>query len=151
MTNPFANPSDFASSTNFFRPQELSLALAVLIETKSILENQVREFKGVQTGVGTDTISDLTVFENQAQLDGTQPPVVLKGVRIDKDAIVNTLKSAFDAGNKVMVSRVVKATSQKTQNKYWSLDNLDPASVEKVAAYYNKRAEAAASAPSFDD
>lgn len=146
----FAKPSDHSGSSNFFKPQELSLALGIIFETKSILENQARSYKGVQTGVGTDAIVDLTVFENQSQLDGTVPPNIMKGVRVDKDAIVNILKTPFDMGNPLLAGTVGKATSQKTGNQYWSILDLDAATLAKVEAYYEARTAAAAAAPSFD-
>jgi hypothetical protein len=141
----FAKPSDYSGGGNFFKPKELAVAPAILFEPKDVQHNQPRTYNNVQTGTGTDVIADITVFENQAHLDGSAAPTVMKGVRIDKVGVVNRLERVV---GQAMVGRLTKETT-KAGNTAWVLTDVDDATTEKVAAYFTKRSEAAAAAPSF--
>lgn len=141
----FVNPSEVSTSTAFFKPAELAKALVILFEPTKVLHDQVRTFGGAITGSGTDAIADITVFENTAQLDsGT--PVVMDSVTINKNGVVRTLEKVV---GQPMVGRLVKRTTNNG-NTEWVISDADPADVAKVAAYYEQRQAALASAPSFD-
>lgn len=141
----FVNPSEVSTSAAFFKPAELAKALVILFEPTKVLHDQVRTFKGAVTGTGTNVIADITVFENTGQLDaGT--PVVMDGVSIEKNGVVRTLEKVI---GQPMVGRLTKRTTN-AGNTEWVISDADPADVAKVAAYYEQRQAALASAPSFD-
>lgn len=141
----FVNPSEVATGGAFFKPAELGKALVILFEPTRVLPDQVRTFGGKVTGSGTNVIADITVFENTAQLDsGT--PVVMDSVTIEKNGVVRTLEKVI---GQPMVGRLTKRNTNNG-NTEWVISDAAPADVAKVAAYYEQRQAALASAPSFD-
>jgi hypothetical protein len=142
----FAKPSEAPGGGNFFKPADLSTSLAVVFEPKSVVPEVTHTYQGKVTGVHDDVVADITVFDNQAMLDGTTSPITMKQVTVDKKGVANALKH-FIGG--AVLGRLTKDTT-KNGNTVWVLVDVDPQTTEKVGAYFTARAEAAAAAPSFD-
>lgn len=147
MTAPFINPSEVPGGGNFFKPADLSSAVAILFEPKKVLESVTHTYQGKVTGVYDDIVVDMSIFTNQRDIDNATPSQVMKAVQVDKQGVTERLKAALGGA---MLARLTKV-STKSGNTAWVLDDVtDPAVVEAVTNYYTARTEAAAAAPSFE-
>lgn len=135
---------------SFLKPAELTNALAILFEPKSIKRDVPNTFKGV-TKNRDEITTDLTIFTNQDQLDGKQEPVIQKGMVIGYSGINSSLEP--EIGNGAVVGIIRKKKSSEG-NEYYALVDPDSGTFTKVDDYHEKReaARQAAidSAPSFD-
>lgn len=139
----FAKPSDYAGAS-FFKPKEHQTALALLIEPKTI-ERGVPSTYNNQTRVRDEVIADISVFDNQHDLQTATPSKILKSTKITHGMLTSTVEKILGGA---MVATVT-TTATQAGNGYVFRD-VDPATEAAVASYYTARSEAAASAPSFD-
>lgn len=142
-TTPFAKPSDYAGAS-FFKPLNHMTALALLVEPKSIARDQPNTYKGKTTN-RDEVIADISIFDNQADLDSNTPSSILKSTKVVHGMLTSTLEKILGGAMVAIVQEI------PTQNgSGYVFRDVDPATEGKVGTYYANRAEAAASAPSFD-
>lgn len=141
--------SDNAGGT-FIKPAELSGALALLFEPQSIKRDVPNTYKGV-TKNRDEITTNLTIFNNQDQIDGRQDPVVQAGMICGYSGINSALEPELGGGAVVGIVRKKKSAEG---NEYYGLVDPDGATFAKVESYYEKREAARQAlidnAPSFD-
>jgi hypothetical protein len=130
----------------FFKPAEYVDAVAILIE--------VRRFEAQRPGSTygpKDTIyADLTVFKDEAALDGGTPELASNSV-IDFQVLVSDLEVMV---GKATIAKLARAKPNGGHKPAWVWREVDASVQEKVVAYATARDEALAAAmadaPEFD-
>lgn len=139
--------SDFGGAGTFFKGEEHSADLALLVEPKSWRYNDKNTYQG-QLKPRDEATCDITCFQNSDQLEGKKPPLVLEGAILTNEALVNKAKQS-------MGDSFIAVLRKPSGKRYWNFEDPDDDTYEKVAAYYEAReaklAEALANVPSFDD
>lgn len=141
----FGKVADHVSS-GYFKPADHMTALALLVEPKSIARNVPSEYKG-QVRNRDEIVADLSIFENQADLNNNKPSTILKSVKVVHGMLTQALEHFIPEG-----AIVVQVTKVDTKNGsgYVFRDVTDATTLGAVKTYYDNRSAAAASAPSFD-
>lgn len=140
----FAKPSDYAGAS-YFAPKEYQTALALLIEPKTIERNVPSTYNN-QVRNRDEVIADISVFDNQADLEAGKPSKILKSTKVVHGMLTSTLEKILGGA---MVG-IVTTTATKSGSGYVFRD-VDSATEAAVGSYFSARSEAAAAAPSFDD
>lgn len=139
--------SEIAGGSTFFKPAKYEDAPAVLFEARSVARDVPNTYKGV-TKTRDEVTGDATIFETVADLSNGKG-VELKGVTFTHPGIVNQLKNAL---NEQVVGQV--GTKEFKNGDGWAILDVDDATFDKVAAYYEAREAAVQaaldSAPDFD-
>lgn len=144
MTNsPFAKPSDYAGSS-YFKPKEYMNALALLVEPKSAAHDVPNEYRG-KVSYRTEVVADITIFENQKQLEDGEPDNILKNCKIVHGMLSSTVEKIIGGA---MVATVAEIDT-KNGSGYVFRDVEDDVEGQ-VGAYFTALQAAADDAPSFD-
>lgn len=141
--------SDVQGGSAFFKPKEYETAVALLIEPKSIARDVPNEYMGVSKP-RDEVTGDVTVFLSAADLASGRG-VEVKGAVFTHAGITNRLGRAI---GEAVVGKMGQEVFKPGQNPAWVVADVDDATYEKVAEFYEAReaavAEALASTPSFD-
>lgn len=141
--------SEIAGGSAYFKPAEFADAVALLVEPKSVQRDVPNTYAGV-TKNRDEVTADVTVFATAADLEAGKG-VEHKGMTFTHAGITNRLKNAV---NESVVGKMGKKQFEKSPAPAWVIDDVDDATFDKVAAYYEAReaavAAALADAPGFD-
>lgn len=140
----FAKPSDYAGAS-FFKPKEHQTDLALLVEPKTIERNVPSEYNG-QVRNRDEVICDISVFENQADLENGRPSKILKSTKVVHGMLTSTVEKILGGAMVATVTMV-----QTKAGSGYVFRDVDGETEAKVGAYYTSRSEAVAAAPSFED
>lgn len=139
----FAKPSDYAGAS-YFKPADFQTSLALLVEPKSVDKNVPSTYNN-QVRNRDEVIADITIFDNQMDLDTGVPDKVLKSTKIVHGMLTSTAEKIIGGA---FVATVTKIPTQAGAG--FVFRDVDAETEAKVGAYFTARSEAAASAPSFD-
>lgn len=141
--------SEVQGGSSYFKPEEHKTAVALLVEPKSVQRDVPNTYAGV-TKNRDEVTADVTVFATAADLaagNGRE----LKGVTVTHGGITNRLKNAIGES---IVGALGKKQFEKAPAPAWVIDDVDDATFDKVAAYYEAREAAVKAAldsvPDFD-
>lgn len=141
--------SEIQGGSSYFKPEQHKDAVALLVEPKSVERDVPNTYAGV-TRNRDEVTADITVFLTEADLAAGNA-VVLNAVTVTHPGITNRLSRAIGES---VVGRLGKKQFEKAPAPAWVIDDVDDATFDKVAAYYEAReaavAEAKANVPSFD-
>lgn len=141
--------SDVQGGSAYFKPEDHKNAVALLIEPKSVARDVPNTYAGV-TKNRDEVTADVTVFVSQADLDNGRG-VEYKAMTFTHGGITNRLSRVL--GDEV-VGRLGKKQFEKAPAPAWVIDDVDDATFDKVAAYFEAREAAVQAAmndvPDFD-
>lgn len=145
-----ARPSEVTAG-GYFTAKDQMNAIAIVVEgVKNLREGVENNFEG-QVNRRDEAIATVTIFNNTAQLEGKQEPVVQANVVVAGNGLVRPLK-AIVGTDQVLVGKVnmVKARVGKA----YVFEDVESDVLDQVVAYLEKRGEkreeAKSSMPSFD-
>lgn len=144
MSFPFEKPSDH-SGASFFPVKDHLNDVALMVEPKSVQLDVPNTYQG-RTTTRDEVRCDVTVFANASSLDQGLPTKIYKDTVIHNTALASTLKKVM---GKVMTARLAK--KQMSGGSGYVFEDLTDDENNKLASYWQKRSDTAASAPSFDD
>jgi len=144
--------SDIQGGSSYFKPAEHDKAVALLIEPLSVqrdVQYTPYQAKPGVTDNRDEVTADVTVFASAADLAAGKG-VEVKGMTFTHKAITSRLSRVV--GDQV-VGVMGKKQFENSAAPAWVIDEVDDATFEKVAAYYEAREAAVAAAladvPSF--
>lgn len=133
----------------YFKPADHEGAVALLIEPKSVQRDVPNTYKG-QTKNRDEVKGDVTVFASAADLANGKG-VEVKGITFTHPGLVNRLSRAID---EAVVGKMGKKQFDGSPAPAWVIEDVDDATFEQVASFYEAREEAVKAAladvPSFD-
>lgn len=145
MTDDYlASPSDFKAGS-FFDSEKRMNDYAILFEPFRIDKQVPNTYQG-QSKPRDEALANVTIFATKDALEAGVPTEVRKNCKVVHGYIVEKLERVVD---KAIIGKVVK-TTLKNGAKPFNLENVDAEAIELVKKYLAARAEAVASAPSFD-
>lgn len=144
--------SDIQGGSSFFKPAEFDKAVALLIEPLSVQRDVTFTPYQAKPGVTDqrdEVTADVTVFASAADLAA--------GKGVEHKAMTVTHKAITSRLSRVVGDQVVgimgKKQFENSAAPAWVIDEVDDATFEKVAAFYEAREAAVAAAladvPSF--
>jgi hypothetical protein len=141
--------SEIPGGSSFFKPAEFADAVALLIEPKSVQRDVPNTYAGV-TKNRDEVTADVTVFATAADLANGKG-VEHKAMTFTHPGITNRLSRAID---EAVVGKMGKKQFDKAPAPAWVVDDVDDATFDKVAEFYEAREAAVKAAledaPDFD-